>query len=273
MPSKLAIKKISLSAISITDEMLYGLENLEKVSISKKVKTLPKGAFYKKNKLNKIFIEHEIDLRKIPEFCFSFCTSLTQFIIPDSVVSIEEKAFCNCTSISQIEIKSNVTYIHQTAFDGWKEDQRIYVYRKYDLSEKCRARIIDISEDIIKQDRIVTKERDLTLKKYIVEAKGGHVGRMYYMPVRLPIEATSKKEAARIARDTPRIKHHHEDAILSVVAVTDKAFYEQVKINKADPYLQIKNSSEKKEFEDVINSRVLDDKRNQLRKSHSKKHL
>ena len=266
MPSKLAIKKLSLSATSITDEMLFGLENLEKVSISKKVKTLPKGAFYKKSKLNKIFIEHEIDLRKIPEFCFSFCTSLTQFIIPDSVVSIEEKAFCNCTSISQIEIKPNVAYIHQTAFDGWKEDQRIYVYKKYELSEKCRARIIDISEDIIKQDRIITKERDLNLKKYIVEAKGGHVGKMYYMPVRLPIEATSKKEAARIARDTPRIKHHHEDAILSVAAVTEKVFYEQVAINKADPYLHLKSRQEQRKVEDIIQSRVVEDKLNLSKK-------
>ena len=54
-------------------------------------------------------------------------------------------------------------------------------------------------------------------KKYFaVTTKCGHVGRKYYLPVTFPVVAESGKEAARLGRDIPRVKHTHKDAILDV---------------------------------------------------------
>ena len=255
--SKTHVKKLTLSNIAITDEELNGFDNIEKVNISKKVLSLPKGAFYKKKKLKKVFFDPNIKLNKIPEYCFSFCESLTEVIIPDSVVSIEEKAFCSCHSISQIEIKQTVTYVHPSAFDGWKENQRIYYYKNFEFSDKCKAKLIDIGEEIPSEERVISKESDLTLKKYIVTAKCGHVGRMHYIPIDFPIEATSKKEASRIARQIGRVKHDHGDAILNCRAVSDEEYNKQIEINKKDIYLSLRSKHAQNEVEDMIKHRLV----------------
>ena len=257
--SKMQVKKLTLSNIAITDEELSGLDNIEKVNISKKVLALPKGAFYKKKKLKKVFIDPNVKLNKIPEYCFSFCELLTEVIIPDSVVSIEEKAFCSCHSISQIEIKQSVTYVHPSAFDGWREDQKIYFYRKFDFSDKCKAKLIDIGEDAPIEERVISKESDMSPKKYIVTAKCGHVGRMYYIPIDFPIVATSKKEASKITRQIGRVKHDHGDAILNCRAVSDVEFNKQIEINKKDIYLALKSKHDQKEVLDLIKHRLVNE--------------
>jgi hypothetical protein len=249
--------KVGLSQTAIQDTHLFDLNKLKKVSISNHVKTLPKGAFYKKKELSKIYIDPNIDLRVIPEYCFGYCESLKSIIIPDSVVTIEAKAFCGCTSISQIEVKQSVSYLDPSAFDGWRPDQRIYVYRNYELSDKCQAKIIDISEDISEPQRVITKESDLSLKKYIVRAKCGHVGRDHYIPIDFPITATSKKEAAKLARLIPRVKHDHEDAIIFVKAVTDEEYANQIEKNRNDVYLSVKSKHDQKKIENEFNNRLI----------------
>ena len=84
----------------------------------------------------------------------------------------------------------------------------------------------------------------MKLKFYRVTCKCGHVGRQFFIRIDFPVNADSGKEAAEIARNLPRVKHDHKDAILNCVEI-DYEEYEIIrKINNNDPYLQCKNPQE-----------------------------
>ena len=57
------------------------------------------------------------------------------------------------------------------------------------------------------------------MKYFVVTAKMGHVGRHSYYRGRLYIATSSKKEAARLARGVPRVKHDRKDAIIDVAEI------------------------------------------------------
>ena len=65
------------------------------------------------------------------------------------------------------------------------------------------------------------------MRYFNVTAKCGHVGRGYYIPITFAVKAESAAEAASVARDLPRVKHHHKDAILSVKEVNRYEFEDQ----------------------------------------------
>lgn len=73
---------------------------------------------------------------------------------------------------------------------------------------------------------------------YIVTAKCGHVGKNYYIAIDFPIKAHSKSSAAKIARNIPRVKHDHKDAILDCREVSEEEYNKQVEINNNNPYLK-----------------------------------
>ena len=52
----------------------------------------------------------------IEDWTFGYCTSLTSIIIPDSVMNIGNDAFCYCTSLTSIIIPDSVTNIGEDAF-------------------------------------------------------------------------------------------------------------------------------------------------------------
>lgn len=83
-------------------------------------------------------------------------------------------------------------------------------------------------------------------KYFIVTAKCGHVGRNKYIEKNLTIRASSGKEAAKKARNHPRVKHHWKDAIVDVVEVTEEE-YSRIRIeNYSDPYFSVKNIQEQR---------------------------
>ncbi len=82
------------------------------------------------------------------------------------------------------------------------------------------------------------------MNMYKVVCKCGHVGRGNYVKIAFPVVAESKKEAAVIGRMIPRVKHHHKDAILSVVEITKEEYLMLEDMNKNDPYLKCKNIQE-----------------------------
>ena len=57
-------------------------------------------------------------VKKIDNFAFSGCTSLTSIEIPNSVRVIGVNAFSECTSLTSIEIPNSVREIHLRAFSG-----------------------------------------------------------------------------------------------------------------------------------------------------------
>ena len=254
---KTNVIKLSLSSIKITDEDLHGYDNIRKLSVSSKVRHLPIGAFSAMSDLEKVYFEANAHLTTIPESCFMNCRRLTLISpFPESVVSIGDKAFRGCTALKSIHLPEHVTYVSPSAFDGWKEDQTIHMEADHVLSEKCKATVVRKPDDEDPSPDPVGFETDGTTKLYVVSVKGGHVGRHRYMPIDMPIKATSKKEAATIARSRPRVKHDHPDAILSVSHVTEEVFMETVRKNREDPYLNVRSKHEQKMFQDQIDART-----------------
>lgn len=81
---------------------------------------------------------------------------------------------------------------------------------------------------------------------YEVCAKCGHVGRNNYVNKVFAITAESGKEAAKIVREKPRVKHNHKDAIRYVKKIDETRYYEIKKENSNDPYFKCKNIQEQR---------------------------
>ena len=73
---------------------------------------------------------------------------------------------------------------------------------------------------------------------YEVQAKCGHVGKNMYTLKTFAVNAPNRAEAATLVRNLPRVKHHHRDAILRVVAIDRNRYYEIQHLNRQDPYFQ-----------------------------------
>ena len=80
----------------------------------------------------------------------------------------------------------------------------------------------------------------IQLEMYEVVCKCGHVGKSHYVKISFPVKARSGKEAARIARSLPRVKHNHKDAILDVSRIDQNRYVELMEQNHQDPYLHCK---------------------------------
>ena len=96
-------------------------------------------------------------------------------------------------------------------------------------------------------------------KYYSVTAKCGHVGKRYFIPIEFAIRAESAKEAARIARDMPRVKHNHKDAIQSVREISREEYIDLRQRNDSDPYLNCKSIQEQRLNEAIYDRLVEED--------------
>lgn len=73
---------------------------------------------------------------------------------------------------------------------------------------------------------------------FAVVCKCGHVGRNNYILITFPVIAANRKEAARIARNIPRCKHHQKDCIREVTEISYEEFLKIEHENDRDPYLK-----------------------------------
>lgn len=97
-----------------------------------------------------------------------------------------------------------------------------------------------------------------TKNYYEVIAKCGHVGKKHYVPVKFAVIAEDGKEAAKMVRDFPRVKHDHKDAILNVNKIDYERFQEIVEMNRNDPYLKCHSRKEQKLIVNVAERMVAD---------------
>jgi len=81
-------------------------------------------------------------------------------------------------------------------------------------------------------------------KYYAVTTKCGHVRRNKYVEVTFAIAAESGKEAAKIGRYMPRVKHDLPMAITNVVRISYEEYLELKESNSNNPYLQCTNRQE-----------------------------
>ena len=57
-------------------------------------------------------------LKEIPGYAFAECQKLTEFIIPNSVMGIGDRAFFGCNQLTELTIPKNISYIGDYAFSG-----------------------------------------------------------------------------------------------------------------------------------------------------------
>ena len=100
---------------------------------------------------------------------------------------------------------------------------------------------------------------EMEIKYFAVEAKCGHVGRKNCIIITFPIVADDRKDAARIARKIPRVKHDHKDAILSVKQISEDEYLSLREINSSDDYLKCESKQEQRVFCKDLESRVIKD--------------
>lgn len=81
---------------------------------------------------------------------------------------------------------------------------------------------------------------------YRVLVKCGHVRRTKYILKYIYIKANDGKEAAKIARKTPRVKHDHKDAIREVKEIEFDEYLNGLKKMDKDMYFKIHNSSDQR---------------------------
>ena len=66
-------------------------------------------------------------LETIEYSAFANCTSLSNFVLPQSVVEIAGSVFLNCTSMKSILIYPNTAISSTNTFSGWTAEQTIYI--------------------------------------------------------------------------------------------------------------------------------------------------
>jgi len=255
-------RKLSLPAsiMSIKQTAFRCDNNLRKISFNKNLQKIEQESFESCKELKEVRFVQDSKLTIIPKACFKNCTSLKQINIPKSIVSISEEAFMNCTNLENLEIPKEVIDIKENAFLNFKENQTIIVYRDYDNLDNIKANIIKIKEEI-EDDPIIAGENGNY--KFEVICKCGHVGKAWYIPIAFPREAKTKKEAAGIAREIPRVKHQHLNVVLDIKKIGNKRFLELKARNSRDVYLRVKgkkylreHSLEEKYYREVERRKV-----------------
>lgn len=97
------------------------------------------------------------------------------------------------------------------------------------------------------------------MEYYKVKVKVGHVGRNHYILKWLYIKSKNGKEAANIARNTPRVKHHQKDAIKEVVKITFEEYSFGIRIVASDPYFIVHSKQEQKLLGALVNVPIYDE--------------
>ena len=93
-------------------------------------------------------------------------------------------------------------------------------------------------------------------KYYAVTTKCGHVRKSRYVEVTFAIAAEDGKEAARIGRFIPRVKHEYPMAIVNVVRISYEDYLELKENNSNNLYLQCSSKQEQNRLCPEIYSEV-----------------
>lgn len=112
------------------------------------------------------------------------------------------------------------------------------------------------------------------MQYYKVQAKCGHVGRNNYILKYFYVKAEDGKEAAKIVRNKPRVKHHHKYAIQSVEKISMEDYLSGIRYNQEDKYFQSNSSREQRLLHAVSYEEILpEEKIEQYKKKQYKRQL
>lgn len=139
--------------------VFFGCSNLIKVTLGNGITEIPNDVYY-----NGYFIvetpfgDKYLPIERINSF-FGDCVSLQVVEMPNSVVSIGERAFVGCTALKEITIPASVTEIRNYAFYNCQSIERIEVaednqnYKSIDGNLYSKDGTIMIQYAIGKKDR------------------------------------------------------------------------------------------------------------------------
>ena len=103
----------------------------------------------------------------------------------------------------------------------------------------------------------LTEASKMSKNFYKVTTKCGHVGKQYFVEIDFPVYAENAKEAAKIARSLPRVKHNHKDAIRNVQEISKQEFIELKRKNNEDQYLMCSSKQEQNQLCDDLLDRLI----------------
>lgn len=111
------------------------------------------------------------------------------------------------------------------------------------------------------------------MKYFMVIAKCGHVGKNNYYKGTLYFKAENARDAARKARECPRVKHDQKDAILSVKEIDDTFFEEGRRHNHFIHYYTCGTVQEQRMYLSEIEDNIFEeDWVHEEPKKYTKKH-
>jgi len=111
------------------------------------------------------------------------------------------------------------------------------------------------------------------MKYFMVTAKCGHVGKNNYYKGTLFFKADDARQAAKLARDCPRVKHDQKDAILSVTEIDWIIFEAGRELNHSIHYYTCESVQEQRMYFSEIEDNVFIEERTlEEPKKTSKRH-
>lgn len=117
-------------------------------SVKKGTKIICDSAFSFCTSLSNVVIPDGVT--SVGNRAFWCCTSLSNVVIPDSVTSIGESAFWCCKSLKRLEIPKSVTSIGDSAFHGWNGElicsSPCLIYEKNVLFDKNKSKILSFRD-------------------------------------------------------------------------------------------------------------------------------
>ncbi len=111
------------------------------------------------------------------------------------------------------------------------------------------------------------------MKYFMVTAKCGHVGKNNYYKGTLFLKAENRKDAAKVARECPRVKHDKKDAILDVREIDSLFFEIGRELNHSIHYYTCESVQEQRQYYFEIEKNVfVEESVYEEPKKHSKRH-
>ncbi len=99
------------------------------------------------------------------------------------------------------------------------------------------------------------------MKYFMVTAKLGHVGKNNYYKGTLFFKAENAKQAAKQARECPRVKHDQKDAILSVTEIDSIIFEAGREFNHSIHYYTCESMQEQRMYFSEIENNIFVEER------------
>lgn len=122
------------SIISIGTRAFANSEQLKKIEIPNKVKTIEESAFSGCGKLTAVRFNNK--LTYIGYGAFRNCVSLKKIVLPESLKTIDDKAFEKCYKLSSVQLGKNVKKIGSRAFAKTYKLKRINISKKTKYVQK-----------------------------------------------------------------------------------------------------------------------------------------